>query len=567
MNHTNTTLDNALLQGLIKETSWKTTENGAAALNTTYAPLLDLFGTIGALRTRSASDIIDLFMKAYTSNRLLAMKTLFYARDIRGGLGERQTFRTIAHHLALHHPEDILLNLALIPEYGRFDDLFIFFGTPLQEHALQYINRQFFEDAAILSAAKREGTLFSEVHISLLAKWLPSENASSHITKERAHLIRKALHLSSRQYRITLSLMRKCLGVVECKMSANAWPDIDYSAVPSVAALRYRAAFDSHDHERYHEFLDAVNTGTTKINASTLYPYDIVRDYINNPATSYHYDSVVIEEPISTLEAQWKALPDYINNSTENFLIMADVSGSMTCQNNTPYSTSIGLAIYFAERSHGAFKNYFMTFSEKPKLVRIDPSLTLAEKITAVSKEVGYNTNLEAAFELLLKTAYNNNVLPSEMPKAIIVISDMEIDSATHSRSESEALTFTEDMSRHFKEAGYTMPTLVYWNVCARQNTFHATMQDNIRFVSGQSPSVFKGLCENLGDTSIDLLLKTLNTPRYEAIHVATHTEGNTDDDGDGENHDKKTKKGINPSKENFYKQEELDLDRLLLDR
>ena len=500
---------NGLLQAIKEENNLKTTENGAVALKSTFSPLLDLFGQIGELRSRTESEILNLFSKAYAVDRLSAIKTLFYARDVRGGLGERNTFRIILRDLAFSHPADVLVNLSLIPEYGRWDDLFVLMGTPLEKATLALISEQFSKDMDTLSTKSTNST----APISLLAKWMPSENASSAKTKKLATTLRVHLGLTSKEYRKALTALRAAIQIVESKMSAREWEDINYSSVPSIASLRYRAAFTRHDMERYTKFLEQVSTGEKKINASTLYPYDLVRNYIGGSDSTIN----------PTIEAQWKALPDYITKD-QDFLIMADVSGSMYSNRNTPISTSVGLAIYFAERSKGAFANHFITFTDIPELVEIPKNLSLREKVRTVLRTEGFDTNLEAAFELVLKSAIKNNVAPKDMPTAIVIISDMEINEFGNCRYEDDGssnITFTEEMSRRFADAGYIMPTLVYWNVDAREDTFHAIESDNVRFVSGSSPSVFKGLCENLGYSAYELMMAVINASRYDAIKIS----------------------------------------------
>lgn len=490
---------NNLLRAMKQENAIKETENGAIALNTTFSSLLDLFGEIGALRNRNEKDIIDLFIKAYAEDRLLTLKMLFYVRDVRGGLGERKTFKVILKYLVENYPEDVKINLELIPYYGRWDDLFILLDTPLKGDVLSLIKKQLTQDINNLTNENQD--------ISLLAKWLPSENTSSYKTKSLAYKIRRYLNLSPKKYRKILSSLRSRLKVVEKDMSANNWSNINYETVPSKAFLNYKEAFTRHDETRYRDYLVEVNKGEAKINSSTLYPYDLVKKYL----------ATAISPKDNTVEAQWKALPDYINNNKQNFLIMADVSGSMLSPDYVPISTSVGLAIYFAERSKGAFKNHFITFTDVPRLVNLPENLSLNQKIRLVRGTEGYNTDLEAAFNLVLNSAIKQKVPKESMPTAIVVISDMEIDQFGK-QDEYENTSFTQEMSAKFNEAGYKMPVLVYWSVNAKANTFHATVDDNVRFVSGSSPSVFKNLCDNLGSSALELMLSTLNNNRYDLV-------------------------------------------------
>lgn len=482
------------LNSIAKVSAYKETENGAFALSTTGKELLNCFGLIGSLRLRSTDDINMIFMKAYAEDKSLAMKMLFYTRDCRGGLGERRTFRTIAKYLADNYPEDIKLNLELIPEYGRFDDLYAFVGTKLEADAFKVLEEQFEKDLTALNEGKP---------ISNLGKWLKSCNTSSLESNKLGKLTAKYFGLSEKDYRKALSKLRSYSNVVEVKMSSNNWEDIEYSTVPSYASRNYAAAFQRHDEERYEQYIHDVNSGKQKINSSTLFPYDLIKQY-----------DIYSNSSNPTIEAQWKALPNYVSGE-KKFLIMSDVSGSMTGQ---PMNTSVGLGIYFAERNTGAYHGKVVTFTDTPKFIDLDDNLSLREKINILTSNVGYNTDLEKAFELILNSAISGKVSQEDLPDALVVISDMEIDEFG---SYSENTTFTSEMKKRFKEAGYEMPTLVYWNVNARMNTFHSDADENVRFVSGSSAAVFAGLCDHMGLSASELMHEVLESERYKPVRVS----------------------------------------------
>ena len=386
-----------------EESKFTRTENGAVALNTTNDARLDLFGTIGALRDADENRITTLFSEAYAQDKLFATKIAFYARDIRCGLGERKTFRTIIRYMAEHHPEALRPTLDLVGVFGRYDDLYELIGTPLEDDMWKTMKNQFEEDLKNLNEGKA---------ISLLAKWIKTADASSTKTRKLGILTAQKLGYPVYNFKRIVRSMRKQIGVVESLMSAGKWNEIKYPEVPSRAMMIYRRAFAKHDPDGFSEFINKADTGEVKINASTLYPYDIVEKIL--------YE----KENNKVLEAQWKALPDYVEQGT-NALIMADVSGSMY---GRPMATSIGLAIYFAERNTGAYHNLFMTFSGDPETV-ILKGKTLEQKIRNVGKASwGMITDLKTAFEKVLDIAEKNNVSQEEMPKAIVVISDMEID-------------------------------------------------------------------------------------------------------------------------------------------
>ena len=478
----------------------KTTENGAVAHSTLNDPLLELFAQAGALRERSEEEIAQKFMDAYMARPSLATRMLFYIGNIRGGLGERRTFRICLNALAKHNPQVVKDNFNNIAAFNRFDSFFALVDTPLEGQMWRYLRTTLAYDKICMQEGKS---------CSLLAKWLPSEKASSAKTRE---LYMRAIHgmgLTPRTYRKVVSALRKYIDVTECKMSAKDWGAIDYEAVPSKAMLNYRNAFNKHNHDRFAAYLDNVSKGEAKINAGTLYPYDLVGKYTHSYDYYANYGMGVSVDPV--IEQQWRALPNYIEGNN-NVLVMADVSGSMT---GRPMDTSIGLAIYFAERNNGAYEDIYMTFSDDPKFMCIDRGQSLARNVHKVmNTDIGYNTDLEAAFEKILDSAIRCHVEDDEMPKALIVISDMEIDHYIRNYG----LDFVEEMKGRFEVRGYTMPRLILWNVEARHDTF-LSKDPSVVYVSGQSVSTFKTVLGVVdGDTAWDVMVRTLMDPMYDRV-------------------------------------------------
>lgn len=255
------------------------TENGAVALNTSGDARLDLFGTIGSLREADENRITTLFAEAYAQDKLFATKIAFYARDIRGGLGERKTFRTIIHYMAEKHPEALKPNLDLVGVFGRYDDLYELIGTPLEDDMWAAMKKQFEEDLQNLNAGNA---------ISLLAKWIKTADASSPATRKLGILTAQKLGYPIYNFKRIVRSMRKQIGVVESLMSAGRWDEIKYPEVPSRAMMIYRKAFMKHDAERFGEFISKAEKGEVKINASTLFPYDIVEKILTaEKATMY----------------------------------------------------------------------------------------------------------------------------------------------------------------------------------------------------------------------------------------------------------------------------------------
>ena len=484
----------------------KYTENGAKAYCTTDNALLDMFALGGAMRKRTEQDIIKKFELAFKEDALLATKMLFYIGNIRGGLGERRTFRTCLKWLAQNHSGIVLKNMPYIALFNRWDSVFELIGTPIEPSMWKLITDTLAKDATELTSAIQSNR---KPQISLLAKWLPSENASSKKTRKLAREVISKLEISPRLYRKTLSALRRALKVVERDMSANNWDKIYYPGVPSYAMKNYRNAFKSHDEERFNEFIGKAVKGEEKIHSETLYPYDIfeaytTRDGLWSKPTMKPYDEA--------LEAQWKALPNYVNDGA-NIVVMADVSGSMY---GRPLATSVSLATYFAQRNNSIFKDLYMTFTNNPHFIDISKCTTLHSALeTVTNTDMGFSTDLEAAFNAILNLATNNHISQEDMPKALVVISDMEINSYMYDRN----LNFVDMMKKRFESAGYKMPKLVMWNVDARHDTF-LTKDNGVICVSGSSASTFKTIMRNLSKDAYQTMMDTLNDPMYDCITI-----------------------------------------------
>jgi len=460
----------------LKKTTNKTkTENNAETNISTLNPVLDFFSQAGAMRDR-IEDAVKLFRKAYADEPLLALRALFYMRDIRGGQGERDLFRACLKEV----PEDVLMkNIGQIGEFGRYDDLFSLDLTAI----VPFIGVKLADDKAKMD----EGA-----GVSLLAKWMPSENTSSSKTKSLAKKLAKALMMKPAEYRKTLSKLRKYIKLLEQKMSANQWGEIDYEKTPSQAMRKHTKAFKRHDEERFAGYLEAVEKGEKKINTSTLFTYEV-------------FD--LIREDEAAANAMWKNLPDYTKDT--NALVIADVSGSMS---GRPMSISVSLALYFAEHNKGPFSGYFMTFSAKPQLVKV-LGKNLAERLQNIENaDWDMNTDIEAAFQAILDAAKKNDATADEMPKILYIISDMEFDEATRGTQ-----TNFERAQEMFAEAGYTLPHVVFWNVDSRQNQTPATMYDQrVTMISGSSQSTFRYAVE--GKTPLESMNDILNSERYAVI-------------------------------------------------
>lgn len=485
---------NTFVSSAREESKWTKTANSADALNTTGSALLDLFAQIGALRTQDYQTVATMFAKAFSEDKLLATKMAFYARNVRGGLGERKVFRHLLGYLATYEPDILRLNLHLIPEFGRWDDLYALVGTVLEDQMWKLMETQFQTDLKAMKAGKP---------VSLLGKWLKSVNTSSLESRKLGKLTAKKFGLSDRTYRKAVSWLRKHINVTERLMCDREFRAIDYEKVPSLAMTRYRKAFYKRDEVRFADFISKVKSGEKKIKASTLYPYDIVEKVLYRGEKS------------DVLETQWNALPNYVEGEN-NMLVMADVSGSMR---GRPMATSVGLALYFAERNKGVFNNMFMTFSYEPQFVFIKGN-SLWEKVHFISKSNWQmNTNLGKAMKKILDIAVSNDIPQEEMPKSLIIISDMQFDIAQ--KGATYKATQHELAKAKFEAAGYTIPKVIYWNCNAWVTDTHsATAEDDVQFISGQSASAFKTLIRGRTLSAYELMLSALNDEQYSEVRV-----------------------------------------------
>lgn len=511
---------NAVKQTINNEHNMSITENGAVGFRTTGKELLDLNFAVASLRKMSDEEVAKRFMKAFCENKMLAMRWLFYARDARQGIGERRLFRVVMKHLVESNPEMVIPVINLIPEYGRYDDLWCLLDNEESAKVVyQIVDKQLKEDWDNMNAGK---------NCSLLSKWCPSCNASSKKTKEYGKKLCKALHMSEREYRKALSKLRKYLDVVEVKMSNKDWSEIKYEAVPSRANLIYNNAFLRNDEARRREYLGKLEKGETKINASTLFPHDIVHKY-----AMHNWWKCSLNKEDATIEALWNALPDTVNGCG-NTIVVADGSGSMTT--NVDRSSSVtalevanALAIYFAEHSSGQFKDKYITFSERPQIVDFSNATSLHDKLQiALTHYECANTNIEKVFDLILDTAIKNRMKQEDLPQNILIISDMEFDRcATCGDNRSSwalkkpSQKLFDVISQKYANAGYSIPRLVFWNVNSRTGTVPVKENElGVALVSGFSVNIAKMVLSNKLDP-YECLLETLNSERYAPIEAA----------------------------------------------
>lgn len=499
---------NTFMNGLQNATNFNRTENGALAHKSTRSMVHDMFGLGAAYRKRTDEDCILLFKNAFEENEELAMKCLFYIADCRGGQGERRFFRVCYRWLAENHPEAAIRNLELIPEYRRWDDvIYSTVGTKIQNNGLAFIKKQLALDVECKTP-------------SLLAKWMPSENASSKETRRMGNIVRTYLGMTHKEYRKTLSVLRARINVLERLMSANRWDEIEFDKIPSRAGLIYKNAFARRDiiAKKYETFAKSEDT---KVNAKTLYPYEVVQKaVVGGGGWSYSFSNISATDR-AMIEKYWNNLPDYLNGKDCKMMCVVDTSGSMTGNEaSAPINVAISLGMYCAERIGGPFKNNYISFSSRPQLIKIE-GIDFVDKVRRIYKtNLCENTNIEATFDLLKRIALDPRTNKDDIPETIVIISDMQIDQgAGYWRSgwtvESSA-TEMEKIRADWEANGLRCPKLVYWNVDARQNTILDNGPD-VTFVSGMSPVIFESVLS--GKTGYDLMLEKLMSKRYRNIH------------------------------------------------
>ena len=487
-----------MLEFLKRELNKTRTENGAAAFVSTESFCLDLFATAGALRSATDEEIISRFIKAFAEDRDIAMKTLFFARDIRGGLGERRFFKVILKYLAVTEPQTVIRNIENIAEYGRYDDILVLIGTPCENACMDYIKAMLEEDMKALSEDRA---------VSLLAKWLPSVNASNAETVKAGRKIAKACGMSEASYRKTLSALRNKIKIIENNLRELDYT-FEYEKQPSKALYKYRKAFIRWDDERYGAFINKAAENLSVMHTGTLTPYDIIAPVIKNTGRNE-----IDAKERKAMDATWNALEDF--TGSDNALVVVDGSGSMYWNSNpSPAAVAQSLGIYFAERNKGKFRNHFITFSTNPRLIEIKGNDIFEKVRYCMSFNECSNTNLEKTLDLILDTAVNNRMKQSDMPSKLYIISDMEFDWCTGNPDK----TVFENAGKRYAKYGFRLPQVIFWNVNSRNLQQPVKINDQgVALVSGVSPQIFQMLKEGTLEP-YKFMMSVLMSARYERI-------------------------------------------------
>lgn len=469
-----------LLEGMLQKSTITNTKGGEYYAST-YDANLDLFSGIN--RYTDTEKAVLQFRLAFSEDKILATANLLYFLDIRKGKGERKIFKTLFSELCNIDTQMATIVLYQIGNLGRWDYVLEALESPIQENALTLIKSQLAQD---------ENT----EHPSLLAKWLPSLRTHNK-TNSKAIILANKLNISEKEYRKLLSKIRNKLNLVEHNLTNKDYDNIDFSKVPAKAMLKYRKAFENHCGERYQEYLKSANKGEVKINTNGLFCYEII-EKIRNKSISRELANVM-----------WEQQKDILKGNTDNMLVIADTSNSMTWEKHV-YETSIGLALYIAERNHGFFKNYFMRFDTNPALEKVS-GLDIAGKVRAIRDYHGC-TNIDKVFKLILDTAEENHINQKDMPSHLIIVSDMEFDRGCYSQEGTNFIGW----KRAFENKGYQLPKIIFWNVAT--SGFPVTKYDNdVCMINGFSTSIFENILDLKDFTPQGAMIKSLQ-PYIEII-------------------------------------------------
>lgn len=446
------------LMSAMQVSTWSTA-NWAVTNTSSLDPVLDLFFIAGASRTMDEGSILHLFSSAYNHDRNTTIRILFWARDVRGWAGERRFFRICWKYLLTNHPEEQHLSKH-VPTYGRYDDLY---------ETLSHI-----ESIATVVNAIRSGN-------TLACKWAPRK---WHVAKT----LTRALAMTPKQYRKHIVAHTT---VVETQMCKRQWQEIEYKKIPSVAFHKYIKAWKRNDESRFTTFITDVKEGKTTLNAQALFPYQVYQSY-----KEWHSDVV---------EAQWKHLADY--TWEDSILPVIDVSWSME---GLPKDIAISLWVYLSERIKWPFQDHIISFDGHPRVHHLSGSVI--DRFTQCERSsLDMSTNLAWVFTTLLQTAQANHLKQEDMPKKLLIISDMEFNSCNN-------ISNYHNVKQSYESAGYQLPYLVFWNVNGREGNVPITAIEFGWMVSGASPSIIKGIMSGTFETPRDLMMATVMTPRYDPL-------------------------------------------------
>lgn len=487
------------------------TQNNALTYSSTGCRRVDFFFKV--TRDCSIENLTEMLQGCWEEHPLDTLKLIFHLRDCRGGKGEKKQFHNCVMWLLNKSEIDLQNNLHAFPIFGYYKDLLVLLGSTLQDKVLDILVNTLEEDKRKLQSADPS----DKYGISLVSKWIPSEGCAYDRKFSVVSKLSKKLHINKSQYRKDYVVpLRTHLKIVEQTMCARQWDQIDFSKIPSVALFRYKKAFKKRCPEHYQQFLDKVKSGRSKMNTKQLHPHEIIKPYFNH-LTGW---TKIVDCPIDeTIEITWtqylKGIKERINGRMCRSMAVVDVSGSMSSNDNLPYRVAISLGLIISELSPPPFHHRWITFSAVPCLETLTGDSVHQQISNMLTSHWEMNTNLQAVFDLILNTAQTYQVPADKMIESIYILSDMQFDVACPENDK----TNLDIIEQKYKESGYNLPRIIYWNIDSKNIDFPCTNdRKNIALISGFSPDVLDLLIEQSDISPYSIMRKAIDNPRYDII-------------------------------------------------
>jgi hypothetical protein len=439
---------------------------------------------------------LSLFQKAWASDKETSFKLLLWLRDSRGGAGNRSGFRACLKWLASKSPKWIAANMPWVPEVGRWDDLRVLFNTELETAAADYWGTEIVKNKNVLAAkwADRTDKPLFNVFRALTGK----EDVG--------------------EFRRFLAKIRKT-HIVEHKMCHDQWYKIEYEHVPSVAMSRYTKAFGKHDKERFEQYKQDLKDGKAEIKASVLFPHDCVR-------TANNGDKKIAD-------AQFKALPNYLEHADERIIVLCDTSGSMQSTiggSVQAVHVSTGMALYCSDKigKDNPFYRKFIGFESESNF-KDWSGMTFSEALDNQHIFDGAcgATRIDKALDLILKTANFFKLSEDQMPTTLLIISDMQFhqgvrDGGKHygygtlRASSKKVMGEVQIALDRWTENGYNIPKIIYWNTAGYAGSPDEIDSKNIALVSGFSPSILQAIFSGEEFDPVSIMMRALS--KYNGV-------------------------------------------------
>ena len=501
-----------------------------------------------AIRTLNIPTLHQYIREAVTEDVDDTFILAFNIRDCRGGKGERLLGRYALIWLFLNHTKKFMKIAHHITSYGRWDDLLWLWPKVLDLEEgidakstlskIALINKNHncnilgADELSIIRSAQLQiveimgNQLITDLNlmqngkpITLCAKWAPTQKDSLDFKHQTVHTICTIMKWSYKEYRTKYtSPLRQYLKIVERFMCSNTWDDIDYSKVPSCAMKKLKKSFEKHSPDTFMDWKVKLNKGEVSINAKQLFPHEIIYELKQNGSLS---------TPI--LEAQWKVLEDETDKLgvLKDTLCVVDTSGSMgswgyhtrgtKLPTFTPMDVSIALGLLISNSVKGVFHNHVITFHSDPTFQVLNDS-TLEQRFRTI-RDIpwGGSTNIQGTFDLILNKAKRHNLKPEDMPKKILILSDMQFNIAEGYGKNSK--TNFKVIKEKYASHGYERPSIIFWNIAANIGDFPVTVdENNTAMVAGFTTSILRALLKHDKFTSLSIMREVLDSDRYEVV-------------------------------------------------